>query len=59
MPALVFLRVQGAGALTLASAGPPAVHNAGIGWGDSFGNHVERRRLVVRNVSDFRVLVAW
>lgn len=33
--------------LSIESAGPPTVHNAGVAWSDSFGNAVERRRLVL------------
>ena len=35
--------------LSLFSAGPPTVHNAGVAWSDSFGNAVERRRLVLES----------
>ena len=35
--------------LSLCSAGPPTVHNAGVAWSDSFGNAVERRRLVLES----------
>jgi hypothetical protein len=41
--------VELATTLRLSSGGPPTVHNAGIGWTDTFGNAVERRRLVLES----------